>query len=372
MFQLRPLACLYLLLITAYADAEGSLLQVPAEYHRRMTVTEVDSDFVCPDTIEPYISTLSLTSKYLGSDDSKSSINTLAEAEYLQSVETIRAMEKMAASASDEFVKGESFKAAQCFLADLSDWADAGAMLNGDVNETGQAVRKWFLAAAGVAYLKIRSTETSPLTLAGTANIETWFARLGAKVVEFYSDRSLDKVNNHDYWAAWAVMVTAINLQDHDMYQWAISKFKQAAAQIDSDGYLANELARENKALIYHNFALQPLVMVAVFALANGDDIAGSNDDALARLATRVTAGLQDPQLFADITGVDQDVDSLYSSYSLAWIVPYCKYYDMGWPAALDLESISKFANSRLGGDLTWQFDVNLPETPTQENAVLQ
>ncbi|WP_044615939.1 alginate lyase family protein [Gynuella sunshinyii] len=352
-----------------YAHAESSMLQVPAEYYRRISIAVADPNSVCSDNIDPYVSTLALTSKYEGSDDSRSDINDDAQAEYLESVATIRAMEKMAAEASDKFIKTGDLTVAQCFLNNLSAWAKAGALLSDDVNEVGQAVRKWFLAATGIAYLKIQSIRSDNGGMTQNEQVDRWFGHLARAVMSFYSDRPIEKVNNHDYWAAWAVMVTAVNLQDHDMYRWAMAKFDQALGQIDGDGYLENELARENKALEYHNFALQPLAMLAVFTTANGDNLFDSHDRALSRLTTRVVEGLQNPDIFAQRTGYTQDTEGLYTAYSLAWIVPFHKYFSMQWPSDLGLESFSKLTNSRLGGDLSWQFNVNLPTRPSDESA---
>ncbi len=345
------------------------MLQVPAEYYRRISIVAMDKKMTCSDNIAPYVSTLALTSKYEGSDDSRSDINDDAEAEYLESVATIRAMEKLAAVASDKYIKNGDLTMAHCFLNNLSTWAKAGALLNDDVNEVGQAVRKWFLAATGIAYLKIQSIRGNNGGMTQNAQVDQWFGQLARAVMDFYSDRPIEKVNNHDYWAAWAVMVAAVNLQDHNMYRWALAKFDQALTQVDGDGYLENELARENKALEYHNFALQPLAMLAVFTAANGDNLFDSHDRALSRLTTRVVEGLQNPKAFAHRTGYTQDTKGLYTAYSLAWLVPFHKYFAMQWPSDLGLDTFSKLANSRLGGDLSWQFNVNLPARPSDETA---
>ncbi|MEJ2742821.1 MAG: alginate lyase family protein, partial [Gammaproteobacteria bacterium] len=166
----------------------------------------------------------------------------------------------------------------------------------------------------------------------------------------------LERVNNHDYWAAWAVMVTAINLQDRAMFHWAVEQYAVAASQVDSQGYLPNELRRDSRALSYHNFALQPLVMVAIFGEANGEALSALNNHSLARLVDRVLRGIDKPEIFEQVTGSEQKVDGLREPWSLAWLEPYLSRYALPASSLLDVNALRAMKNSRLGGDLTWYF----------------
>ena len=87
--------------------------------------------------------------------------------------------------------------------------------------------------------------------------IEGWFLRLSKKVMNYYSYRPLDKVNNHDYWAAWAVMLTAVVLQDHQrfngllsiiksLYRKLISKVIYPMKCVDRHGHLLTRITQYN------------------------------------------------------------------------------------------------------------------------------
>ncbi len=101
----------------------------------------------------------------------------------------------------------------------------------------------------------------------------------------------LEKTNNHSYWAAWSVMATSIATNRRDLFDWAVKEYKVGVNQVDDQGFLPNELKRQQRALSYHNYALPPLSMIASFALVNGVDLRQENNSALKRLGDKVLAG---------------------------------------------------------------------------------
>jgi poly(beta-D-mannuronate) lyase len=148
-------------------------------------------------------------------------------------------------------------------------------------------------------------------------------------------------------------MADAIALGRQDLFDWAVSEFRFAASQVDADGYLANELKRETRALSYHNYAVAPLVMIAAFARVNGVDLTRENDGALQRLAERVLLGLDDPKQFEDKTGDEQNTEDLGSASKFAWLEPYCQLYACGEDVARRIEEMRPLKTYRLGGNLT-------------------
>jgi hypothetical protein len=111
-------------------------------------------------------------------------------------------------------------------------------------------------------------------------------------------------------------MADAVALNRKDLFDWSVAMYRTAARQIDADGYLPNELRRQSRALEYHNFALEPLVMIAAFAKANGLDLLPENNGALQRLATRTLQGFDDPQVFAARAGEKQ----VWEDWRSAWL----------------------------------------------------
>ncbi len=335
---------------------DAPLLLAPPGYYQSVLASR-GGRYDCPDIPEPYTGPLVFASKYEGDDSSKSHLNRVAESHYRKDTKVIRTLESLSARITHDFIRGAGQDARECLLDLLYVWAREDALLHSEVNPIGQAMRKWALATTGVHYLQIMQLN-SGLPAVSTRKrkvIEGWFAKLADEVMAYYSNRGPDKANNHDYWAAWAVMVTAVNLQDRELYDWAMSKYRQGIEQIDGQGYLPNEIKRKSRALSYQNFALQPLVMLAVFAEAN-DGLLPEERRALERLATKVVAGIADPKLFQALTGAEQETEGLISEWSLAWIPPWRAYFDPAIVAPLQTR-VGSFRSTRLGGDTSWLFD---------------
>ncbi len=106
-----------------------------------------------------------------------------------------------------------------------------------------------------------------------------------------------------------------------------MKEYKVGANQVDAQGFLPNELKRQQRALAYHNYALPPLAMIASFALANGVDLRQENNGALKRLGDRVLAGVKDPEQFQARNGREQDMTDLKVDSKFAWLEPYCTLY---------------------------------------------
>ena len=112
------------------------------------------------------------------------------------------------------------------------------------------------------------------------------------------------------------------------------------------------ELARGQRALKYHLFAVAPLVMLAELAEVNGVHLYDAGDRALDRLVARCLAGMAEPKSFAARAGVEQ---LMPDDSDLAWIEIYYRensprqFFDL-WLKA------RPFVSGFLGGDLSLAF----------------
>src|SRR5687767_3345271 len=113
-------------------------------------------------------------------------------------------------------------------------------------------------------------------------------------------------------------MATAVALNRRDFFDWAFAQYRTGAGQIDAEGYLPNELKRETRALAYHNYALNPLAMLAAFAKANGVAVEDSAP-AMQRLAGRVLEGVDNPKVFEQKTGDKQETEDIRDNSKFAW-----------------------------------------------------
>jgi len=191
-------------------------------------------------------------------------------------------------------------------------------------------MRKWALATLASSWLELKFTPGT--SLAGQQTTERWLGQLADRVVQEWDGLPLKSTNNHSYWAAWAVMASAVALDRRDLFAWSLKEYRIAAGQIAADGTLANEQRRRERALPYHNYALQPLVMIASFAAANKVDVTQENHGALARLVNYV---LQ-----------QKDAD-------LEWLEPWCALSHCSSVTLSRLDTSRPLQDRRLGGNLT-------------------
>jgi poly(beta-D-mannuronate) lyase len=318
----------------------------------------------CGAPPRPYTGTLEFTSKYEGSDKARDDFNPKAAAQYEAQIADVRELEKQVSSKVSRYLHNGRPETLDCVLGMLDAWAQAGALLGESGNHTGKSVRKWALASVASAWLRLKFSVSQPLAKeAGRAGrIEAWFGKLGDLVVRDWRNQPLEKMNNHEYWAAWAMMATAVALDRRDFYDWAMEQYGIAITQIDGEGYLPNELKRDTRALAYHNYALNPLAMIAAFAKANGTDLEESRP-AMQRLAGKVLAGVDNPKIFEKKTGEKQTREGVHEPSKFAWMEPYCWTFSCDAEVTRRLDKMRPLKTQRMGGNVTELFAATRPAT---------
>jgi poly(beta-D-mannuronate) lyase len=190
---------------------------------------------------------------------------------------------------------------AKCGLAWLRAWADGGAYLGKMDGKQAEAQRKWDLAGAALAYLKLKPWASDDDRKA----IEPWLIKVADAARSFFDDTSI-KRNNHWYWMGLGLGAVGIATGSDAHWQQAKTIMADAAKDIWADGTLPLEMAREGRALYYHAFAVMPLVALAELGASRGEDCYALNDGALHRLVAKTTEGLNDPAIFDKLAGVTQ------------------------------------------------------------------
>jgi poly(beta-D-mannuronate) lyase len=352
---LGPLCCLLACLLPALGRAAEL---VPPAGYLRPAAQQADRAPGCPVVAKPYVGDLLIPSKYEGSGPARDRLNPEANARYQAQTEPLQALEKTVSKEVAAWLHSGQQAHLDCALEWLGQWARAGALLSREYTHTGKSVRKWTLGSIASAYLRLKFSRSHPLQgrEAQTRPIESWLARLGEQVVADWRDPPLEHLNNHQYWAAWAVMATAVAVDRRDLFDWALAQLRLGIAQVDAEGYLPNELRRDTRALAYHNYSLGPLLMLMAFARANGVDLREDNQRALQRLAERVEQGVRQPQVFEGRTGFRQELADLQGAGKFAWLEPYCALYRCTPDTDAWRRSLEPLKDVRLGGDLSQLF----------------
>ncbi len=294
--------------------------------------------FICPALPDP-VTDLKMPSKYRSDDSKREIIDPENAAGYEELSSPIYGFMNEISDASDLVVRthGRQRDAADCAIAGLRRWAEAGAML-GESNGIGDAVLR----------------NKVDIAAADRAAIEPWLRRLALRVRKVYgSDQQLNsRNNNHVYWAAWGVTAAGLALDDQGFIDWGRAVYRRALKQIEPDGTLPLETGRGSRALQYHIFAIAPLVAIAETGEVNGLALYREHDSALLRLIDRTLSGLDDPSWFAAKAGAPQLLESAVSSANLAWLEFYNRRF-ADPRAERWLQELRPMRQRRLGGNLT-------------------
>ena len=301
---------------------------------------------------------LTFSGFYADTGQGSSVVDPAAKKAYDNATRAISQYENKLADMSDGYVRSNPpvGAAAACVLDWLHAWARAEAML-GRATEQGGYVRKWGLAPVSASYLKIRMEPS--LDPAKRSGVDRWISRWASIIKDDYSTgtQRSSRQNNHLYWAAWSVMLAGIVLNDTDLYEWALDRYRFAMKQIQPDGTLPLELARKSKALHYHNFSVAPLVLIAETLEKNGNDPFSWGDGALHMLVKRTVAGLDDPSYFERLAHAKQDLGGIFNGFDLAWME---SYYARFRDTSLEkwIHRLRPMKNRWLGGDMTLLFGI--------------
>jgi len=241
----------------------------------------------------PYAGALAMGSKYDQSRSSKDELDESAASQYQQQVEGIYQYLAFLGQIG-EYMRSERpaiRSAAQvCFNEALAPWAESMALTQPGASKQGEAVRKWFLSALATNMMKARALTAWEIN----DGQRRWLAALADRVQAHASPRRqrMDLYNNHDYWSSWAVMASALVLDDPARLSWAERGYWLAISQITPGNkggvLLPQEAARGKRAEEYHAFALTPLVLMAEAGTRNGLPLYEGRGEQLHALAEQV------------------------------------------------------------------------------------
>lgn len=259
------------------------------------------------------------------------------------------------ATQSDHYLLNSAPDAATCVLSWLDNWATNGAMLGQMIvvnNDQSFYMRQWMHGTVALAYLKTRSFATP----GQKQRIEAWLTTLSNDNMQYWQDPNHTQ-NNHYYWTGVGVMATAIATGDTGLLNTARTIYQKGIDDIQRDGTLPMEIARQIMALHYMSFATAPLVLMAELARLTGNDWYAYRSGSLELLTELVARGYADPTWFNETTGFTQS-DTTPSSFS-GW-AEFFRLRSTN-PAAFDqMHAQGPYKDPWMGGNLTLMSQVGI------------
>lgn len=335
-------------------------LQLP--YSPAQTVT-VPSGFTCiaPRSVIPH--GLNLKSVYRPGDRTRSVVDPVRQDEYRRGTEAmVRFENDLLQMTNIAYLNlADRDLATQCAL----DWMDRLATersLLGDLSPESTPMRHWVLASVASAYMQVR--DAGPGAPGQRRRIENWLAAVARTVQNDYPAASKHgrHHNNLMYWAAWSVTATGIALDDRALFNWGIRRARTGIHDIAPDGTLPLEVKRGTRAVLYHQFAVTPLVLIAEAGLKNGINLYDERNGQLHKLAERTITGLIDPDQFSQHAAPGQMVDRDSKPATMAWLVPYNARYPHAGAMALLPVDRAVFSR-RMGGNVRALFAPQATDT---------
>ena len=276
--------------------------------------------------------------------------------EYSRVTKVVYRYQRKLGEVSDRYVRHQpaSRKLAGCAIKHLLSWASEGALM-GKTSEAGRYVRSEGLASVAMSYLKVadamdQDTEAREVILA-------WIRQWADAVREDFSSNpeQVSRRNHHMFWAAWSVMAAAVALDNRELFDWSVERYRLAVDQIQGDGTLPLAMKRGSGALYFHLFSVAPLVMMAEVGAWNGLNLYSFGDGALHELVRRTVEGLESPRYFEEETGQKQEEVRKFDGPRIAWMEAYYRRHpdprEQKW-----IRTFRPLTSRLLGGDMTLLF----------------
>ncbi|WP_313904448.1 mannuronate-specific alginate lyase [Ralstonia mojiangensis] len=244
-----------------------------------------------------------------------------------------------------------------CALSQLRTWAEADALMGKISGYQGHYERSW----AGTDFAMVILRMPSDIRKRNQAQLDAiapWLERIAIATRNAEAINHLH--NNLVYWAGLNLIAIGTATDNSDLINSGLLRVREGIRDIGSDGALAREVKRGDRALHYHTFALIPLVFAAELVQRRNIDLYRENDHAIGRLANLVIDAVIDPASFKKITPIKQALFPWTFQDELCWMEPYYAHVrDPRLPALI--ASRRPFSEWRLGGNVTAAWGAALP-----------
>jgi len=313
--------------------------------------------FACDPAPEPVIS-LSYGSRYEDDSKTRSKIDAKADADVDDAVRPVddflRALTTQANSLADPAT--DAAAVADCLIAQLGTWAEAGA-LSDLQSETSNLTVGSRLAGFGLVMLQVAPHATRP---EDTAVVLDWLTGLMRAQQRFWEAEAPNgaRRGNLRAWAALGGSTLAALTDDPALRAWAAWSASYVLCTAEADGSLPQEMSRGKFALKYQLHAIAPLVVSVVLLDRQGVSLTSICDQALARSIGFALADIDNGTASEAITGKRQsffDGTDELEPFHLAWLEAWLLLAPAADRPGLEAvaDSYRPLTYSKLGGNQT-------------------
>lgn len=307
----------------------------------------------------PAIQSLSVQSRYEGSDASRATLNKDAQAKAEISLKPLDDFLRDLAEGLETLLKSEMSQRpdqADCLIRQLAVWAEADA-LSDLSTQTAQLTIGARLAGLAIVTGQAAQFATDEQ---GLETVGVWLSRRVGEQMKFWEQAPKGAASgNLRAWAGLAATTTAELRNDIVMRSWAIWSTTYVLCSANPDGSLPQEMTRGKFALHYQLYALAPLVTSILLLEQQGTPMADQCDQALKRAVHFALSDLEDGAQTEAMTGQVQsffDGSAELGKHHLAWLEAYLTLTSD--PMAEDFAAPRRpLSFSKLGGNQTLIWD---------------
>jgi len=298
---------------------------------------------------------LSIQSRYEGSDASRATLNKEAQAKAEASLKPLDDFLRDLAGGVETMLKSAANQRpdqADCLIRQIAVWAEADALSDLGTQTTELTI------GARLAGLAIVTGQAAPFANDEQAleTVRAWLSRRVGEQMQFWEKAPRGAASgNLRAWAGLAAAATAELSNDTVMRSWAIWSTTYVLCSANPDGSLPQEMTRGKFALQYQLYSLAPFVTSILLLERQGTPIADQCDKALKRVVHFALSDLKNGALTEAMTGQVQsffDGSTELEKHHLAWLEAYLALTSD--PLAEELAAPRRpLSFSKLGGNQT-------------------
>ena len=203
-----------------------------------------------------------------------------------------KAMETALDNSSDRAVM-------ECAFRQFQEWADGAAMTEAGSNE-GSIQRLEYLVGLEIIAVKFKASGYPP-----TSKMVNWMQNITAQVMKNYQNNRRPEIRgNLYYWSGVDAALSALVSTNPAALAYQDTVWREALADIKSDGTLDREMKRGQRALIYHQYAFAALTVLRAVREALHMPTGLDETRQLKRLADTIGATMCHPEDMAQRAGV--------------------------------------------------------------------